>query len=206
MGRRTQTSTIDKTWEIFEEAIKRNIPAKPEPVAELKTEASVEKSVEDSTEGTDSTEGIGKKKKKDKKKSKNVNSIENVDNDITAENNVSVESDAQAMEEEEEIVNQGVKMFPGTRAVLNGTKASNGATAIKGDKKKRKKEEGSIDEVSPTKLGCQEPEVEDQSEGDENNPKKFNWEFTVRKLLVKIVIFYTVHPPYRTNTQSMSHR
>ena len=189
MGRRTQTSTIDKTWEIFEEAIKRNIPAKPEPVAELKTETSVEKSVEESTADTDSTEGSGKKKKskKDKKKSKNAESVENVDNDFTADNDVSVD-DAQPMEEEEEIVNQGVKMFPGTRAVLNGTKASNGATVSKGDKKKRKREEGSMaEDVSATKFGKQpELEAEDQSEGDENNPKKFNWEFTVRKLLVKI--------------------
>ena len=201
MGRRTQTSTIDKTWEIFEEAIKRNIPAKPDPAAavEAKAEKSVDVSADDATDSADgiSNKKKSKKDKKSKKSKKKEESDENVEKDdtadttdVTADSNdvTGVNDDDATPMEEEEVMNQGVKMFPGTKAILNGNKNSNVA---KGDKKKRKREQGTMDlddvtETQVSKTAVMDVEERDESEGDENNPKKFNWEFTVRKLLVMI--------------------
>ncbi len=77
MGRRTPASTIDKTWEVFEEAIKRNVALKAaDSNVDKKTETNVDKKIEtnvDSKEKTstdDEPVKSNKEKKKEKKKLK----------------------------------------------------------------------------------------------------------------------------------------
>ena len=68
MGRRTPASTIDKTWEVFEEAIKRNMAQKAaENNVDKKTESNVDTTEKTSTDDVTSDKSNGKDKKEKKK-------------------------------------------------------------------------------------------------------------------------------------------
>ena len=87
---------------------------------------------------------------------------------------------------------QGVKMFSGTKAFQNGNSEPTATNGTKADKKKRKRAGGDDDEEETTKkiksedTSAMEEDLDGESEsaGDENAPKKFNWELTIRRLLV----------------------
>ncbi len=78
-------------------------------------------------------------------------------------------------------------MFPGTKAFQKGNLEPPSTNGIKSDEKKRKRAGGDgDDEDEKAKKIKSEDMSAEESAGDENSPKKFNWELTVRHLLVTI--------------------
>lgn len=154
MRKNTMPSTIDKTWDLFEEALKKKKPAE-EPADKdaimIDAEAPVQKKSE-------------------------VNDDEAVESRM------------------------GVKMFPGTTAVLNrgnGKKKTNSdfedvQLTPKTEKKKKKKKKENVENGAVNGTGQKRKREEEEEEEDTSakqrkleEPQKFDWEITISKLLKK---------------------
>jgi len=175
-GRRSSPQTLEKTWELLQEALKK--PEQKEP--ETKEEEPVAKKLKvEEPEKTE--EEVPKSSKKDKKKSKKKDKAEKEsENTKTEQKDGGSESDcktcetatngaAEPEEEEEEEVCQGVKKFKGTGKKRKGDSDVT-ATPVK-------KEKVASDEESKSS--------KQKKSKTQDDTKKFDWESAAVAVLEK---------------------